>query len=243
MVPFVQPTSSERRSWRALGRSVLTERLGLKATALVIAVLLWIVIGARQPTESYVSVLVIPALDSSLVLLGDPPQVRARVAGRAANLVKLQATPPVVRRTIDGDVPDTLVLDLVPDDVHFPTEMAGDVRVVGLEPRSVTLRFATRASRRVEVRSDLRVLVKRDSVVVPHYSVRFEPETVRITGPRGAVRSVHMVRPIPLTITAGDTLPHLVDIDTAGLGVRVHPAQVKVVARVECPAGSICGTR
>jgi hypothetical protein len=229
--------------WRARSRSMLTERLGLKATALGIAVLLWFAIGARQPTESYVSVAVLPVLDSTLVLLGDPPHVRVLVAGRAADIVKLHALPPVVRRTIDGDAPDTLILDLVPGDVHLPAEMARDVRVLDLEPRSVTLRFATRTSRRVEVRSDSRVLLKRDSVLVPHYSVHFEPETVRITGPRSAVRGVTMVRPIPLTIAAGDTLPHLVDIDTAGLGVRVYPAQVRVMARVECPPATTCGAR
>jgi hypothetical protein len=243
MVPLPQPRRDERRTWRARGRSALTERLAIKATALVMALLLWLVIGARQPTESYVWVPVIPVLDSSLVLLDDPPQVRALVAGRAADIVKLHATPPAVLRTIDGDAPDTLVLDLVPGDVHVPTEMAGDVHVLDLEPRSVTLRFATRASRRVVVQSDFRILVKRDSVVVPDYSVRFEPEMVRITGPRGAVRSVHLVRPIPLTIVAGDTLPHLVDIDTAGLRVRVHPTQVKVVAHLQCLTGAICGAR
>jgi hypothetical protein len=128
---------------------MLTERLALKATALGIAVLLWFVIGVRQPTESYVSVTVMPVLDSTLVLLGDPPHVRALVAGRAADIVKLHALPPVLRRTIDARGRDTVVLDLVPDDVHLPAEMARDVRVLDLEPRSVTLRFATRSSRRV----------------------------------------------------------------------------------------------
>lgn len=234
---------SSRTGRRAHVRAALTERLGLKATALLIAVLLWLVIGARQPTESYISVQVMPVLDSSLVLLGEPPVVNALVAGRAADIVKLQAAAPVVRRTIDGNAPDTLVLDLVPGDVHLPAEMTSDVRVLDVEPRSVMLRFATRTSRRVEVRSDSRVVVKRDSTLLRNYSVHFEPETVRITGPRGAVRGVNTVRPIALIIAAGDTLPHLVDIDTAGLGVLVHPAQVRVVARPSCPVGSNCGTR
>jgi hypothetical protein len=128
---------------------MLTERLGLKATALGIAVLLWFVIGTRQPTESYVVVSVMPVLDGSRVLLGDPPHVRALVAGRAADIVKLHSLPPVLRRTIDAHMPDTVVLDLVPGDVHLPAEMARDVRVLELEPRSVTLRFA-RPSRRAE---------------------------------------------------------------------------------------------
>jgi hypothetical protein len=129
---------------------MLTERLGLKVTSLAIAVLLWVVIGARQPTESYVSVTVMPVLDSTLVLLGDPPHVRALVAGRAADIVRLATLSPVVRRTIDGDARDSIILHLMPGDVHIPAEMARDVRVLDLEPRSVTVRFATRSSRRAE---------------------------------------------------------------------------------------------
>src|SRR6478672_6167862 len=122
-----------RPTWEARGRAMLTERLGLKATALGIAVLLWFVIGARQPTESYVTVAVMPVMDSSLELLGDPPQVRALVAGRAADIVKLRTLPPVLRRTISVHVRDTVVLDLVPGDVHLPADMARDVRVLDLE--------------------------------------------------------------------------------------------------------------
>jgi hypothetical protein len=129
---------------------MLAERLGLKATALGIAVLLWFAIGVRQPTESYVAVTVIPVLDSSLVLVGPPPRVRALVTGPAADIVKLHALPPVLRRTIGASVRDTLVLDLVPGDVHLSAEMARDVRVLDLEPRTVTLRFATRSRRRAE---------------------------------------------------------------------------------------------
>jgi hypothetical protein len=129
---------------------MLTERLGLKATSLGIALLLWFVIGARQPTESYISVMVMPVLDSSLVLLGDPPRVRALVAGPASDIVRLHALTPVLRRTIGSHSSDTLVLDLVPGDVHLPAEMARDVRVLELEPRTVTLRFAARPTRRAE---------------------------------------------------------------------------------------------
>jgi hypothetical protein len=125
---------------------MLTERLGLKATALAIAVLLWLVIGARQPTESYVSVQMMPVLDSSLVLLGGPPHVRALVEGRAGDIVRLRVVPPVLRRTIDDDTADSLVLHLVPADVHLPADMASDVRVLELDPRTVTLHFATRVA-------------------------------------------------------------------------------------------------
>ena len=130
-------------------RSALTEHLGLKASALLLAVLLWLVVGARTPTEGWLSVRVEPTLDSSLVLLDAPPRVRVLVSARTADLVKLHTAPPVVRRTISGDAPDTLVLDITAADVRFPPELSRDVQVLDVQPRRVLLRLERRvASRR-----------------------------------------------------------------------------------------------
>jgi hypothetical protein len=52
------------------------------------------------------------------------------------------------------------------------------------------------------------------------------------------VRRLRGVRPNALTIAAGDTLEHVADLDTAGLGVRVFPAQVKVRVREVRPAST-----
>ena len=96
------------------------ERPGLKATSVIIAVLLWLIVKGRQPVQDYVPVSVMPTLDSSLVLLETPSRVRALVSGRAVDIVKLHVDPPVIHRLIDGDVPDTLVLDVTPADVRVP---------------------------------------------------------------------------------------------------------------------------
>jgi hypothetical protein len=210
---------------------MLTERLGLKATALFITVLLWFMVGARQPTESYVNVRLEPELDSTLVLLDRPPPLRALVTGRAADIVKLYASPPVLRRTIGGEAPDTPVLDVSPADVHLPPEVASDVRVLDVQPRNVTLRFGASATRRVVVLNAGRIHLEGDTSRQSGVRVRFEPETVRITGPRRTVRRLRGVHPSALSISVGDTMPHVADLDTAGLGVRVHPAQVKVQVR------------
>jgi len=220
-----------RRSWRARLRAGFTERLGLKATALMITVLIWVLVGARQRTESFVPVSVTPVLDSSLVLLGDPPLLRALVAGSTADIVKLYATPPEIRRSVSGDVPDTLVLDLTPSDVRIPAELSGDVRVLDVQPRSVTLRFETKASNRVSVLNGGRIRVQFAGGAPATARLRFEPDSVRVTGPRRIVRRLRGIYPVALTIAVGDTLPHVADLDTAGLGVTVSPAQVKVRAR------------
>lgn len=206
-------------------------RHGLKAIALLIAVLLWIIVTARQPTRGYVRVIVEPELDSSLALLEPPAELRALVSGRAVDIVKLYTNPPVVHRILDGDVPDTLRLDVATTDVRLPPELSETVHVLDVNPRSVTLRFGTRASARVPVVSDGRILVTEDLGARAADAVQFEPAIVRITGPRRVVRGIRSVRPYSLTIASDDTLPYLADLDTTALGVNIVPSQVKVVLR------------
>ena len=225
----------ERLRWRGAVRSAFTQRLGLKATAIAISVLLWLIVSARQPTEGYVRVAVIPALDSTLVLLDAPPQLQALVAGRAVDIVKLYVDPPAVHRRIDGDAPDTLVLDVTPADVRLPAGYTNAVRILDVQPRNVTLRFGTRATRRVPVSSGGRILVKEATSLRAAERVEFEPAMVRITGPRRAVRRMERVLPFSLSIALGDTLHHVADLDTTGLGVRVLPSQVKVRLRESIP--------
>ena len=212
-------------------RGIATERLGLKATALALAILLWVIASARQPTQGYVQVRVVAALDSSLVLLDPPTSLQALVAGRAVDIVKLHADPPSVHRRIDGDAPDTLVVDVIPADVRVPAEFANDVRILDVQPRSVTLRFGTRATRRVPVMSAGRIMVKDSLSASAATHVTFEPATVLVTGPRRAVRGITMVHPFSLSIARGDTSRHVADLDTVGLGVRVLPTRVTVQLR------------
>lgn len=207
---------------------VLTDRIGLKLAALLMAVMLWLVARAGRPTEGYVRVRLQPRLDSSLVLLHQPPPLQALVSGRAADLVKLFALPPVVPHTVSGDVPDTLLLTLSPADVRLPAELASAVRVLDVEPRAVMLRFAPRSSRQVAVTGAGRVLVRGRSGTVPDSGLRFEPATVRITGPRRVVRTLRALHPFSLVIDDTDTTAHLADLDTAGLGVEAEPPRVRV---------------
>jgi hypothetical protein len=207
-------------------RAAVTDRFGLKVSAIALAIALWFIVGAREPTEDVAPVRFAPQLDSALVLLDPAPPIRALVVGRPSEILKLANTPLVIRRPITNDVPDTVVVALRPSDVEVPDGVSVIVRDV--QPHSVTVRFETTTSRRVAVESAIYV-----PGVGPSARVRFDPESVTILGPRRAVGQLRGVRTLLDTIPL-DTLPHLVDLDTAelaGLGVGVRPAQVKAITR------------
>jgi YbbR domain-containing protein len=226
--PAERPSASHRRG--PTGIAGLSKNLGLKGTAVFLAVVLWFVVNAKEPEIELVPVRFTPVLDSSLVLRDPLPQVQAIVAGSPRELLKLNAARPTIRREIAADAPDTLVMDLRPEDVVLPLGVDAVVREI--EPRSMTLRFESTWSRRVSVQSAIDIATTSG---LPAPAPRIDPSVVEVTGPRHIVARINFVKTIRTTIPYPDSLPHLVDIDTTtlGPGVRVKPAQVRVLLNGE----------
>jgi hypothetical protein len=205
--------------------AAFTEQLGLKGMAILVALVLWFVVNAKEPQSELVPVRFSPVLDSSLVLRDPLPELQAIVAGSPKELIKLTSNPPSIRRPVGADAPDTVVMDLRPDDVTLPPGVEAIVRDV--QPRSITLRFETTANRKVPIVSALSVSVVGATGPI---STRFDPESVLVSGPRLRVAQIKSVQTIRAVISFPDSVPHLVDVDTTGLGsLRVKPSQVKVL--------------
>jgi hypothetical protein len=225
--PSPRPHTSLQRRLMAALVAAFTDRLGLKATAVFVAVVLWFVVNAKEPDIELVTVRFSPVLlDSSLVLRDPPPQLQAIIAGAPKELIKLSSTVPMVRRQISADAPDTLVLDVRPEDVVLPEGVQAVVRDV--QPRSFTLRFESTWSRKVRVTAaaiDVSPVPGSESV-----RPQFDPEVVQISGPRHLVLKIPSAQTVRTTIAYPDSMTHLVDIDTIALGpgIRARPAQVKV---------------
>jgi hypothetical protein len=224
--PTLPPDAETRRLRRkALTKSFAaraTENLWLKATSVGLAVLLWYVIMQKEPTGRLVPVRLNLRLDSSLALRTQPPDIYAVVQGTPSDLARIEEA--TITRSINANTPDTLVVSLSRNDVSLPPG-SGDSRVTDIRPRSVRLEFVPTLTRRVPVRSGIRI-VGADSILQPQ--VRIDPERVEITGPRLSVSQIAFVRTDTTAIFATDSLFHQVALDTAGLGVIVKPAQVQI---------------
>ncbi|HEY2163824.1 MAG TPA: hypothetical protein VGH04_07540 [Gemmatimonadaceae bacterium] len=218
--PSRWPGSLQRQATAAF-----TQQLGLKGMAVLTAVVIWFVVNAKEPQTAFLPVRFTPVLDSSLVLRDQVPDLHAIVAGAPNELIKLASNPPLIRRPIGANSPDTVVVDLRPDDVTLPEGVDAVVRDV--QPRSITLRFESTANRKVPIVSALSVSA---TGVTGPIATRFDPESVLVSGPRLRVAQVKAVRTIRTEITFPDSLPHLIDVDTTGFGtLRVKPSQVKVI--------------
>ncbi|HYD53503.1 MAG TPA: hypothetical protein VEA99_12785 [Gemmatimonadaceae bacterium] len=225
MIPARSPVRGAR--WRKRLRAAFTERLPLKATALFLAVVLWVITSTREEAEELLPVRFAPALDDANVLTGDPPEVRALVRGLGREVLKLHQTPPVIRRTIAGDLPDTVTIDLRAADVDLPPGV--DARVLDLRPRTITLTFKPFVSKQVPVRSGFLITPDADGRVAA--ALDFTPDSVTVIGRRRGVARVRSLRTVADTLPALEGVTHVIRLDTAGLralGVRARPDVVRV---------------
>jgi hypothetical protein len=222
------PPDAETRSSRrkALTKSFVAraaENLWLKATALGIAFLLWYVVTQREPTSTFVPVRLLLQLDSSLALRAQPTEITAIVQGTPTELARLEGRTATISRAINASTPDTLIVSLNRTDVVLPGNV--DARVTDIRPKSVRLEFVRPITRRVPVRSQLR-LIGADTANPPR--IQIEPDRVEIIGARATVQQIAFVRTDTTSILVTDSIPHQVAIDTTGLGVTVKPDQVRI---------------
>ena len=211
-------------------KAAFTERLGSTAAALFFAIVLWLVVSAEEPSEELVPVRLEAAYDTVRVMTSGRPVIRALVAGRARDLIKLYDTPPVVRRIITDDAPDSVAVDLEPADVYIPPDV--DVIVRDVQPRTLVLIFDVTTSRRVPVTGAVRVVADTSAGSVrTQFLTRFVPDSVTVTGPRRAVSSVAWIRTAEQTITVRDSGEFVIPLDASKLaaGVTISPAQVKLL--------------
>jgi YbbR domain-containing protein len=203
----------------------------IKLTALVLAIVLWAVIAAREATTRWFTVDLQVQPPRGRVLTSELPQVQARYTGTLGELFRLTETPPVIHKVM----PDTLTgstytLTLSTADL-VTTEGIGVV-AQDVTPDTVTLQLDDVMERRVPVISRVSIAPAEGFGLD---QLRISPESVTVRGPEaqlGELRSIGTERID--TSRVGEPITLTVPLDTAGLGigVRVEPPEVQVFANV-----------
>jgi hypothetical protein len=137
----VVPTSSSRRiAIQRQLKSLATENLPVKFSALFFAVVLWVIVRSEEPSEAWIDVHLAFTLDSNVTMASQPPNLQVLVSGRGRELLKLYSAWPELRRSIGVD--DT-VFAVHPADVFVSNE--ADVKVLDVRPHLVRLPLARAA--------------------------------------------------------------------------------------------------
>jgi YbbR domain-containing protein len=223
------------RQWNAVAdklRGWLLHNWPIKATALVLAAILWAAVAAQEPTSRLIPVDVQLEMPAGRMLVGELPAVHALYTGTPRELIKLFAQAPVVHATLPDTITEsTYLLRLGIGDLTVTDGAA--VSAQRIEPASIELQLNDVLQRSVPVTS--RVTIQPDTGFQLFGDPIVWPPRVNVQGPRALVEGIESIATERRTIP-GVTSPvrTRVALDTSGLeGVEVSPQQVRISAEVD----------
>ena len=211
-------------------RGWFVENWPVKATALLLAALLWVLTTTREPRQELVRVNLVVEPPEGRALREPLPEVRALFTGSSGEILKLYGQGP----TIHSEIPDTTgseyTLEIGPGDLTGYAD--ADVRPQDVQPRIITVRLDELRQRTVPVIH--RVSVRPDSGFALFGGIAVQPSSLIVRGPEVRIGSLDALYTVPLTVTgAQQTVRRSVAIDTTGLSpVRISRNEVEVVADI-----------
>jgi hypothetical protein len=218
---------------RSIGR-FFTQNWQLKLSAFALALLLWVVVKADQPSADWRAARVeVVVLDPEwrLVEASVPRTVDVLLVGPGRDFWELAISPPRLRVEIRAVTDTVQVIPLDPRMSRLPgglTLVAQDVR-----PSTLRLNFERLASATVPV--EVRVSSPLADGVELVEALSWDPAEVRVFGPQARVRAIAAIRTRPVDLSREDaTFVRTVPLDTSGLGgLDLSHREVVLSGRVE----------
>lgn len=189
-------------------RDAVTENLGLKIVALLIALLLTVLVRFQQEGERLLDVELVPLLpspQSGLVMTQGPPDtVRVRVRGPRSRVTSLRA----------GEIPQVEIdLSNLSAGTHYyylsddTFELASGIEFVRVTPESFPVKIEKLASRALPVR--VRTAGKLKSGTELSAPPSAVPDSVTAVGPASLMRSLSSVATEEIDVEGLDVGKHL----------------------------------
>jgi YbbR domain-containing protein len=210
----------------SLLRGLLLENLGLKFTALLLSLLVYLYARSERPIQLMVSFpVVLQELPDSLSLVGPvPPEVHAEIRGTGKQVFRLRFNRPPVTISLAGVRAGHFERSLSPSDL--PLTAGLEVERMG-DPRMLALEIDRRVRRRLPVATRLEWTPP--AAQRPVGRIVLEPSTVTVIGPDRVVAKIDTVDLAPLRVDGKrDTVR--AESGPVGLpeGCAADPATVRV---------------
>lgn len=214
---------------------IITENWGLKLAAVGLAVLMWMGVRANEPERAEFPGIPVEVdlRDPDWKLAGspEPATVTVTVLGPTAELLDLAADPPRIVLLVER-VNDPVERQVVPLQwVQLPGGIR-DVRVLGIRPDTIRLRYERLESRALPVQVRTTGTLPEGFILTG--PVRTNPAAVEVRGPEQRLAALDSVPLLPVDISGLRSTTNVpTPVDTAALdGVSVTPEDVNVILRV-----------
>lgn len=205
-------------------KRLLLENLGLKITAVLIAIFLWLFVTASGQSEiSFKAPIEFKNVPVGLGVIESSTQV-VDVTVRGQERIMKYIRP--------GDIRVFVKLDKAKkgEGIYYINkeniELPYAVSIMNIQPSSLKLKLEETATRTVLVKPTITGIPKQGYFVK---SIEIDPQKARIEGLQSKVRGVHELRTEAMDITGlSETATQLLNIDIAGAQIKTSISTVKV---------------
>ena len=199
------------------------ENMGLKVSAVLIAIFLWFFVTSRGHSEVSLEVpLEFKDIPSELGIVASTAKaVTLTVRGQERFMKNLNANDLRVYLDLAKAKPGEVVYPVNKEDVKLPFAMT----VTNVTPPSVRVKLEEIVQKNVPVQLRLQGTPARGAVT----AIIVDPRTVVIKGLKSELKKIDMIRTEPLDISQRvGTVTEEVDIDTSGTNIWTDRSKVKV---------------
>jgi YbbR domain-containing protein len=215
-------------------KTKLTENLGVKLIALVVALFIWFnASGQKQVVWLKMIPVAVANLPESLVVTGNlPDEVEVSITGTKRQLMMMGLKRMELSVDLAGAVPGRQRVPLTPQQIQLPTGFdPRNVRI--LEPIAIDLRLERLVSKRVKVTLSTTGTIRQDLVLLDG-ALAISPSWVSIIGPASAVDRINSVTTEALDLSkVKESFEREIPIDVLGARFTSDPDRVTVTVRVE----------
>ena len=215
-------------------KTKLTENLGVKLIALVVALFIWFnASGQKQVVWLKMIPVSLQNLSDSLMVTGNvPSEVEVSITGTKRQLMMMGLKRMELSVDLAGAVPGRQRVQLTPQQIKLPAGFdPRNVRI--LEPVAINLRLEKVVSKRVKVTLSTTGTIKQD-LVLPDGGITITPSWVSISGPASTVERVKSVTTEALDLTKiKESFEREIPIDVAAIRLHSEPDRVTVSVVVE----------
>lgn len=215
-------------------KTKLTENLGVKLIALVVALFIWFnASGQKQVVWLKMIPVSVENLPDSLVVTGNvPDEVEVSVTGTKRQLMMMEFKRMELSLDLTEAVPGRQRVQLTPRQIQLPAGFdPRNVRILG--PIAIDLRLERLVSKRVKVTLSTTGAIREDLVLLDG-TLSITPSWVWIRGPASSVDRISSVTTEALDLTKiKESFERELPVEVAGARFHSDPDRVTVSVRVE----------
>jgi YbbR domain-containing protein len=204
-------------------KQIIFDNLGLKVSAVLIAVFLWFFVTSQGQSEISLEVpLEFKDIPAELGIAGSTAKaVTLTMRGQERFMKSLNASDLRVFLDLGKAKPGEIVYPVNKEDVKLPFAMT----VTNVTPPSVRVKLEEITLKTIPVQPQLLGSPENGAVL----SIVVEPRTAVIRGLKSELKKINMIRTEPLDIShISGTITEELDLDTSGTNIKADILKVKV---------------